>query len=94
MKKFMLAAVASLALAGMGHNMPPVTVTTAPVTSSQQAVLPRRIVDENRRNQKLQQKLRRTKRRQRLLKTTRFQRKTQKFGSTYRPGRLFKGHRI
>lgn len=88
-------AAVALALAGVpgiGHNMPP---PSAPQTSTEnRAVLPRRIVDENRRNQKLKQRLRRKKRLERLQKYTRFQRKSQKLGSGYRPGKLFKGHRI
>lgn len=94
MKKFALAAAATFALAGIGHNMSPVTVAPIAVATHQQAVLPRRIVDENRRNQKLKQKLRRAKRRQFLRENTRAQRKAIKFGHGYRPGKLFKGHRI
>ena len=95
MRKVLLSATAALAmsgLAGIGHNMPPATV--APSQTSERAILPKRIVDENRRNQKLRQKLRRAKRRQMLQRYTRAQRKTMKFGHGYRPGKLFKGHRI
>jgi hypothetical protein len=87
-------AAVAVAIAGIGHNMPPSLAPMTPTMSNLQAVLPRRIVDENRRNQKLQQKLRRTKRTQRLQRYSRYQRKVQKFGSGYRPGKLFKGHRI
>lgn len=95
MRKILLAGAVGAALAGvagMGHNLPPATV--AQVTSNPQAVLPRRIVDENRRNQKLKQKLRRTKRLQHLQRYSRATRKALKFGPGYRPGKLFKGHRI
>ena len=96
MRKVVLAAAATMALAGMGHNLPPVQVSFSHTTSASTrvAVLPRRIVDENRRNQKLKQKLRRRKQRQRLLKNNRFTRKTMKYGTDYRAGKLFKGHRI
>lgn len=87
-------AIASAAmLAGIGHNMPPATYAATQISKTQ-AVLPRRIVDENRRNQKLRQKLRRKNRLQQLHRFTRAQRKSRKFGSGYRPGKLFKGHRI
>lgn len=95
MKNIMLAGALGLALgatAGIGHNMPPVSAPYASVEN--RAVLPRRLLDENRRNQKLKQRLRRAKRRQRLQKYTRAQRKSLKFGPGYRPGKLFKGHRI
>lgn len=97
MRRIMLAGtMAGLALAGLagiGHNMPPVNV--AHTTSQNQAVLPRRVADENRRNQKLKQKLRRgTKWGGKYHRDTRFQRKAMKFGAGYRPGKLFKGHRI
>ena len=94
MRNLLLAATMGLAMAGIGHNMPPVPAPVAQGTSQSQAVLPRRIVDENRRNQKLKQKLRRQKRRQELHSFSRAQRKTRKFGHGYRPGKLFKGHRI
>lgn len=87
------AAAAMVGLAGIGHNMPPAIALTTHA-APQQAVLPRRIVDENRRNQKLKQKLRRAKRRQFLRDNSRAQRKALKFGHGYRPGKLFKGHRI
>jgi hypothetical protein len=77
---------------GIGHNMPPVDVPAHQV--EQRAVMPRRIVDENRRNQKLKQRRRRKTRVQILHTRTRFDRKTRKFGPGYRPGKLFKGHRI
>lgn len=92
MKKLLLAG--ALALAGIGHNMPPAYAAMPTTTSKPQAVLPKRIVDENRRNQKLKQKLRRKVRRQMLQRFTRAQRKAMKFGSSYRGGKLFKGHRI
>jgi hypothetical protein len=77
---------------GIGHNMPP---PSAPQTTPEsRAILPRRLVDENRRNQKLKQRLRRKKRLEKLQRFSRFQRKTIKFGPGYRPGKLFKGHRI
>ena len=96
MRRLMIAGAAAAAitgLAGIGHNMPPAIAPQAAPTH-QQAVLPKRIVDENRRNQKLKQKLRRAKRRQRLQRFTRAQRKTIQHGPGYRPGKLFKGHRI
>lgn len=96
MRRLMLAGVLGAALgglAGIGHNMPPVHVP-AQQTTHNQAVLPKRIIDENRRNQKLKQKLRRAKRRLYVQRFTRSQRKGQKFGFGYRPGKLFKGHRI
>jgi hypothetical protein len=83
---------AMAATPGIGHNMAPVSTLQTPTEN--RAVLPRRIADENRRNQKLKQRLRRKKRIERLQKYTRFQRKAQKFGADYRPGKLFKGHRI
>lgn len=96
MRKIMLAGALGAAMAGivgMGHNMPPVPVTQASVDA--RAVLPRRIADENRRNQKLKQKLRRgTRWGGKFHRDTRFQRKAMKFGPGYRPGKLFKGHRI
>lgn len=92
MKRLLVAGAASLALAGIGHNLPPVLVSQASATN-QQAVLPKRIRDENRRNQKLKQKLRKAKRRQMLQRYSRAQRKSMKFGFGYRPGKLFKGHR-
>lgn len=95
MKNILLAGVLGLSLgatAGIGHNMPPASY---PNTSTEnRAVLPRRLLDENRRNQKLKQRLRRARHRRRLQKYTRSQRKGQKFGPGYRPGKLFKGHRI
>ena len=94
MKKVILAATMAIAFAGIGHNMPPAIAPIVTAASTNQAILPRRIVDENRRNQKLKQKLRRQKRIQRLLKYSRFQRKAMKFGTGYKPGKLFKGHRI
>lgn len=94
MKRVLGAAVAmAMTLTpGIGHNMPPVDVPTHRV--EQRAVMPRRIVDENRRNQKLKQRRRRRQRIQNLQTRTRFSRKTRKFGPGYRPGKLFKGHRI
>lgn len=83
---------AMAATPGIGHNMPPASAPQTPMEN--RAVLPRRIVDENRRNQKLKQRLRRKKQLERLQKYTRCQRKAQKFGAGYRPGKLFKGHRI
>jgi hypothetical protein len=92
MKRVMIAA-ALAGLAGMGHNLPPSMVS--PTTQSpKQAVLPSRIVDEQRRNQKLKQKRRRVKRLQELHRYSRAERKTMKFGTGYKPGKLFKGHRV
>jgi|GEM_PF-7093676 len=79
-------------LAGIGHNLPP--APTSQPAPHNQAILPKRIFDENRRNQKLKQKLRRAKRRQYRQRYTRAQRKSLQFGAGYRPGKLFKGHRI
>jgi hypothetical protein len=80
-------------LVGLGHNMGP-TLASHQTQVRQQAVLPKRIVDEQRRNQKLKQKRRRAKRRQLLQQYTRAQRKAMRFGPGYRPGKLFRGHRI
>lgn len=96
MRKLMMAAATGLAmtgLAGIGHNLPP---AATPQTHHQdRAVLPRRIADENRRNQKLKQKLRRgTRWGGKFHRDTRFMRKAMRFGPGYRPGKLFKGHRI
>lgn len=78
--------------AGIGHNMPPAnTAQSAPKTH---AVLPRRIVDENRRNQKLKQRIRKQKRRKYLSLGNRAVRKSVRYGYGYRPGKLFKGHRV
>ena len=92
MRNLMLAGALALAgVAGIGHNMPPVP---SPVSAPQErALLPKRIVDENRHNQKLQQKLRKKKRREYLKRYRRFQRKCLQHGA-YHPGKLFKGHRI
>lgn len=94
MRKLMIAAAASIALAGIGHNMPPASYV--PQTSStHQAVLPKRIAEQNRRNKKLKQKLRRgTKWGGKYHMDTRFMRKVLRKGSNYHPGKLFKGHRI
>lgn len=95
MRKAMLGLAATAAfvgLAGMGHNMPPVLVE--PISSHNQAVLPRRIEGENRRNQKLKQKRRRRTRHQRAHTLCRAKRKAMRFGAGYRPGKLFKRHRI
>lgn len=94
LKRAVLGIATAAMLAGIGHNMPPAAYSTTQISNKTQAVLPRRIVDENRRNQKLRQKMRRKKRLQLLHRFTRAQRKTLKFGSGYRPGKLFKGHRI
>ncbi|MBM1816251.1 hypothetical protein [Pseudosulfitobacter pseudonitzschiae] len=95
MRSMLLAGVIGLAwsgLAGIGHNMPPTPAAYVP--HQNQCILPRRIVDDNRRNQKLKQKLRRTKRRQYLQNPSRERRKEIRFGPGYRPGKLFKGHRV
>ena len=95
MKNLILASTMMLGvIAGMGHNGPPRVVTTATTHAAPQAVLPRRIVDENRRNQKLQQRLRREKKRQCNRDNSRSERKVIKFGHGYRAGKMFKGHRI
>lgn len=86
--------LAMAGIAGIGHNMPPALASVDQAPQQRQAVLPRRIVDENRRNQKLKQKLRREARRQNLQRYSRAQRKSRKFGAGYRPGKLFKGHRV
>lgn len=96
MRKLLLAGATTAALAGLagiGHNIPP--AVAAPVENARpQAVLPKRIVDEQRQKQKLKQKRRKAQRRQYLNRFTRAQRKEHRFGSAYRPGKLFKGHRI
>lgn len=94
MRKLMMAGAAALALAGIGHNMPPASYV--PQSSpSHLAVIPKRLADQNRRNQKLKQKLRRgTKWGGRYHRDTRFMRKTMQKGAGYYPGKLFKGHRI
>lgn len=94
MRKLMLAGAAAIALAGIGHNMPPASAAhQKPPTHL--AVLPKRIAVENRRNQKLKQKQRRgTRWGGRYHYDTRFRRKMIKLGAGYRPGKLFKGHRI
>ena len=92
MKNVLLAG--AMVLAGIGHNGPPSSLTQTVQPVVDRAVLPKRVIDENRRNQKLKQKLRRQKRRQFNQKYVRFARKTIKFGAGYRPGKLFKGHRI
>jgi len=96
MRRMILAGATAAALAGLvgvGHNMGP-SLAGQPAKVRQHAVLPKRIVDEQRRNQKLKQKRRRAKRRELLQRFTRAKRKTLKFGPGYRPGKLFRGHRI
>ena len=94
MPGLMLAGATALALAGIGHNMPPVHVA-AQKAATHQAILPKRIFDANRRNQKLKQNLRRgTKWGGKYHRDTRFMRKTMQKGAGYHPGKLFKGHRI
>jgi hypothetical protein len=57
--------------------------------------MPKRITDENRRNNKLKQKLGRgTEWGGRYHRNTRFMRKMMQKGTFYHPGKLFKGHRI
>lgn len=90
----LVAAAMAVSMAGIGHNGPPVLITPPGQPVIQQAVMPRRIVVENRRNQKLKQKLRKRKRVQWITRNSRFQRKAMQFGNGYRPGKLFKGHRI
>jgi hypothetical protein len=94
MRKMLIAGAMALGLAGIGHNMPPASYV--PQTSStHQAVLPKRVVDENRRNQKLKQKQRRgTMWGGKYHRNTRFMRKMMQKGTGYHPGKLFKGHRI
>jgi hypothetical protein len=94
MRKFLIAGAMALGLAGIGHNMPPASY--APQTAStHQAVMPKRTTDENRRNNKLKQKLRRgTEWGGRYHRNTRFMRKMMQKGTFYHPGKLFKGHRI
>jgi hypothetical protein len=90
----MIAASAAMALAGIGHNMPPASYVPQ-TTSTHQAVMPKRITYENRRNQKLKQKLRRgTMWAGKYHQNTRFMRKMMQKGTGYHPGKLFKGHRI
>jgi hypothetical protein len=96
MRKAILAGATAAVMAGLvglGHNMGP-SLVSQPTQVRQQAVLPKRIVDEQRRNQKLKQKRRKQKRRELLQRYARAKRKTLKFGSGYRPGKLFRGHRI
>lgn len=96
MRKMMLTGAAMAALATIGHNGPPIGLSMAPSAPqvAERAVLPRRMLDENRRNQKLKQKRRKPKRYRGCPKGTRAQRKAMQFGFGYRPGKLFKGHRI
>lgn len=90
----MIAGAMALGLAGIGHNMPP-TSHVPQTASTHQAVMPKRITDENRRNQKLKQKLRRgTKWGGKYHLDTRFMRKIIQKGAGYHSGKLFKGHRI
>ena len=94
MRKMLVAGAMALGLAGIGHNMPPASYV--PHTSStHQAVIPKRVAEQNRRNQKLKQKLRRgTSWGGKYHRNTRFMRKVMQKGSNYHPGKLFKGHRI
>ena len=82
MRKLLIAAAASAALAGIGHNMPtaplPLTPTADKMREEVERCTPRR------KNKKLWQKRRKPKDRQRYHKLSWSQRK----------GRLFKGHRI
>ena len=94
MRKIILAGAATLALAGMGHNLPPVSVAVQKA-QMHQAIVPKRISGENKRNNKLKQKLRRgTRWGGKYHRDTRFMRKTIQKGAGYHPGKLFKGHRI
>ena len=94
MRRIMMAGAAALALAGIGHNMPPASYAPQ-TTSTHQAIMPKRITEDNRRNQKLKQKLRRgTRWGGRYHRDTRFMRKMMQKGPGYHPGKLFKGHRI
>lgn len=78
MRKLLIAGAASLALAGIGHNMPPAPVT---VTASERLEREHRI--KRRENKKLWQKRRRRTKRNCYHRLSWSQRK----------GRLFKGHR-
>lgn len=94
MRTVLASAVTALALAGIGHNVPPINVATQKAPAHQ-AVVPKRLSEENRRNNKLKQKLRRgTRWGGKYHRDTRFMRKTIKKGAGYHPGKLFKGHRI
>lgn len=80
MRNLLTAAALSIGLAGMGHNMPPVTIE--PMTTSE--AMQRQHEIKRRENKKLWQKMRRKpKDRPRYHKLSWSQRK----------GRLFKGHR-
>jgi hypothetical protein len=94
MRKMMIAGAMALGLAGIGHNMSPASYVPQ-TTSTHQAVMPKRITYENRRNHKLKQKLRRgTKWGSRYHRNTRFMRKVMQKGTGYHAGKMFKGHRI
>jgi hypothetical protein len=94
MRRMIIAGAMALGLAGIGHNMPPASYVPQ-TTSTHQAVMPKRITYENRRNQKLKQKLRRgTEWGGRYHRNTRFMRKMMQKGAGYHPGKMFKGHRI
>ena len=90
-KKILAAGSVAVALAGMGHNLPPVPV--AQPLSEQAAINPHRI--KRRENKKLWQKRRRAARYHTVHhKKSRAVRKSLRYGPGYRPGKLFKGHRI
>ena len=94
MRNIMIAGAMALGLAGIGHNVPPASYVPQ-TKSTHQAVMPKRITAEKRRNQKLKQKLRRgTKWGGKYYRNTRFMRKMMQKGTGYHPGKLFKGHRI
>lgn len=89
MRKLMIAGAAALALAGIGHNMPPAPVPVPMHDQMQRAEALRR-----RENKKLWQKRRQKPNDPGRYHThTRGIRKARKFGPGYRPGKLFKGHR-
>lgn len=79
MRKLLVAGAASLALAGIGHNMPPAPI---PTTASERLEQEHRI--KRRENKKLWQK-RRRKPKMRCL--------YHRLSWSQRKGRLFKGHR-
>lgn len=89
MRRIAIAGATALALAGIGHNMPPAPI---PVPMHEQMAQAEHL--RRRENKKLWQKRRRKPGHPgRYYTVSRFARKVRKFGPGYRPGKLFKGHR-